>query len=57
MCEFVGDCFGPRYLSSGASLPQKKFLGPKQSPSISHKIKKKKKKKKKKDGAQLLLSN
>ena len=23
MCEFVGDCFGPRYFSSGATLPQK----------------------------------
>ena len=23
VCEFVGDCFGPRYFSSGAALPQK----------------------------------
>ena len=23
LCEFVGDCFGPRYFSSGAKLPQK----------------------------------
>ena len=23
LCEFVGHCFGPRYLSSGATLPQK----------------------------------
>ena len=23
LCEFVGDCFGPRYFSSGAALPQK----------------------------------
>ena len=23
LCEFVGDCFGPRYFSSGATLPQK----------------------------------
>ena len=22
LCEFVGDCFGPRYFSSGAGLPQ-----------------------------------
>ena len=23
VCEFVGDCFGPQYFSSGATLPQK----------------------------------
>ena len=23
LCKFVGDCFGPRYFSSGAALPQK----------------------------------
>ena len=23
LCEFIGDCFGPRYFSSGAALPQK----------------------------------
>ena len=23
LCEFVGDCFGPRYFSSGDALPQK----------------------------------
>ena len=23
LCEFVGDCFGPRYFPSGAVLPQK----------------------------------
>ena len=23
LCEFVGDCFGPQYFSSGAALPQK----------------------------------
>ena len=23
LCEFVGDCFGPRYFSSGAALRQK----------------------------------
>ena len=23
LCEFAGDCFGPRYFSSGAALPQK----------------------------------
>ena len=45
LCEFVGDCFGPRYFS----LEQKKYLGPKQSPPISHNDLKK-------DGAQLLLS-
>ena len=22
LCEFIGDCFGPRYFSSGAALPQ-----------------------------------
>ena len=61
LCEFVGDCFGPRYFSSGAALPQlrsrsfgscapsEKYLGPKQSPPISHNDLKK-------DGAQLLLS-
>ena len=26
LCEFVGDCFGPRYFSSGAALPQKNTL-------------------------------
>ena len=45
LCEFVGDCFGPRYFSEGAE----KYLGPKQSPPISHNDLKK-------DGAQLLLS-
>ena len=50
LCKFVGDCFGPRYFSSGAALPRKKNLGPKQSPPISHNDLKK-------DGAQLLLSN
>ena len=40
LCEFVVDCFGPLY----------SFLGPKQSPPISHNDLKK-------DGAQLLLSN
>ena len=49
--EFVCDCFGPRYFSSGATLPQKKYLGPKQSPPISHNDLKKN------DGVQLLLSN
>ena len=23
LCEFVGDCFGPRYFSPGTALPQK----------------------------------
>ena len=40
--EFVGDCFGPRYFSSGAALPQK-------NTSVQHNDLKK-------DGAQLLLS-
>ena len=44
LCEFVSDCFGLRYFSSG------KYLGRKQSPPISHNDLKK-------DGAQLLLSN
>ena len=26
LCEFVSDCFGPRYFSSGAALPQKNTL-------------------------------
>ena len=26
LCEFVGDCFGPWYFSSGAALPQKNTL-------------------------------
>ena len=26
LCEFVGDCFEPRYFSSGATLPQKNTL-------------------------------
>ena len=50
LCEFVGDCFGRRYFSSGAALPQKNYLGPKQSTPISHNDLKK-------DGVQLLLSN
>ena len=51
LCEFVGDCFGPRYFSSGSTLLQKKkYLGPEQSPPISHNDLNK-------DGAQLLLSN
>ena len=48
LCEFVGDCFGPRYFSSGATAPSEKYLGPKQSPPISHTDFKK-------DGAQLLI--
>ena len=35
LCEFVGVSFGPRYFSSGATLPQKKYLGPKQTPPQS----------------------
>ena len=26
LCEFVGDCFGPRHFSSGTALPQKNTL-------------------------------
>ena len=49
--EFVGDCFGPPYFSSGATnTPSEKYLGTKQSPPISHNDFKK-------DGVQLLLSN
>ena len=50
LCKFVGDCFEPRYFSSGATLPQKNtsiqnnHLAP-----ISHNDLKK-------DGAHLLLS-
>ena len=43
LCEFVGDCFGPQYFSSGATHPQKNSLA-------SHNDLKK-------DGAKLLLSN
>ena len=46
LCEFFGDCFGPRYFSSGAknTSAQNNHLG------FSHNDVKK-------DGAQLLLSN
>ena len=49
LCEFVGDCFGPRVIFFGSYAPSEKYLGPKQSPPIlhnDHKI----------DGGQLLLS-
>ena len=49
LCEFVGDCFGPRYFFFGSCAPSEKYLGPKQSPPISHNDLKK-------DGAKLLLS-
>ena len=49
LCEFVGDCFGPRYFSSGAALPQKNTLAQNNHLRISHNDLKK-------DGAQLLLS-
>ena len=26
LCEFVGDCFGPRYFSSGAQIPRPKTI-------------------------------
>ena len=47
--SIIGDYSGPKYFSSEAMLPQKKYLGPKQSPPISHHDLKK-------DGAQVLLS-
>ena len=50
LCEFVGDCFGPQYFSSGASLPQKNTLAQNNHLRFSHNDLKK-------DGAQLLLSN
>ena len=50
LCEFVGDCFGPRYFSSGAVLPQKNTSAQNNQLWFSHNDLKK-------DGAQLLLSN
>ena len=50
LCEFVGDCFGPRYFSSGAALPQKNTSAQNNHLRFSHNDLKK-------DGAQLLLSN
>ena len=50
LSEFVGDCFGPRYFSSGAALPQKNTLAQNNHLRFSHNDLKK-------DGAQLLLSN
>ena len=49
LCEFVGDCFGPRYFSSGAALPQKNTSVQNNHLRFSHNDLKK-------DGAQLLLS-
>ena len=50
LCEFVGDCFGPRYFSSGAALPQKNNTSAQNNHlRFSHNDLKK-------DGAQLLLS-
>ena len=34
ICQSSGDCFGPRYFSSGRCAPSEKYLGPKQSPPI-----------------------
>ena len=45
--EFVGDCFGPRYFSSGAALPQKNTSAQNTHLLSSHNDLKK-------DGAQLL---
>ena len=50
LCEFVSDCFGPRYFFFESYVPSEKYLGPKQSPLISQNDLKK-------DGAQLLFSN
>ena len=50
LCEFVGVCFGPRYFSSGAALPQKNTSAQNNHLRLSHNDLKK-------DGAQLLLSN
>ena len=50
LCEFVGDCFGPQYFSSGAALPQKNTSAQNNHLRFSHNVLKK-------DGAQLLLSN
>ena len=49
LCEFVGDCFGPRYFSSGATLPQK-------NTSIQNNHLRFHTMTSQKDGAQLLLS-
>ena len=49
LCEFVGDCFGPRHFSSGAALPQKNTSAQNNHLRFSHNDLKK-------DGAQLLLS-
>ena len=49
LCEFVGDCFGPRYFSSGAALPQK-------NTSVQNNHLQFHTMTSKKDGAQLLLS-
>ena len=47
LCEFVGDCFGPRYFSLGATLPQKNTSVQNSHLRFSHNDLKK-------DGAQLL---
>ena len=49
LCEFVGNCFGPRYFSEGATLPQKNTSVQNNHLWFSHNDLKK-------DGAQLLLS-
>ena len=49
VCEFVGDCFGPRHVSSGAALPQK-------NTSVQNNHLRFHTMTSKKDGAQLLLS-
>ena len=49
LCEFVGNCFGPRYFSLGVTLPQKNTLAQNNHLRFSHNDLKK-------DDAQLLLS-
>ena len=50
LCEFVGDCFGPRHFTLGAALPQKNTSAQNNHLQFSHNDLKK-------DGVQLLLSN
>ena len=36
LCEFLGDCFGPRYFSSGGALPHKNTLAQNNHLRFSH---------------------
>ena len=49
MCEIISDCIGVSVLLFMSCVPSEKYLGPKQSPPISHNDLKN-------DGVQLLLS-